>query len=577
MHAVARDCVLKTGEEVLQLLAVLGRDLQHSFFPHLPRVSSVFLVLISPPEVAPEVCGRVLRCLGFLLKFVARPLARDMSAVRCLYAPLLGHRRDFVRKMAAQSLAPTIRRLKSKAMRKHVKQLVEALAAGRAAAASTDEDTPGAARLRSDTLDGCSQLLFFVTKGVRGRLHSQVRISRGTLDGSVGSQGDPIYSKLTLFARHVTETRELVQSTSWVMIFVNRAIHPRIQAPILLRVLFESMIPKKAEAEDADAMDVGEDWDELRRNEIIKRQWCFELASAVLALVVDQVRSPNSADLWLELHYGLGTATARYRASLTVPVPPGAMGIGESAECAAVRYTADLLSQAVGHMGGILLREEAVGVKQAALLAEAFGDLTTPDLFWNTRTSPSCRRAVVELLAVALCGLHRHRRLVKSMPRIIQAVTAGDSDPADDGECGAVDAHPALALARSVLGGVGVERTYKPPPMRVTRTVALPPLLEGCAGPLSRHVNLSLEILTRVIYSSRVGLVFVGDEVGVGLAGRARGHGKSDAGVDMDDDDEDYEEEDEERSAEDSGALAVVGGSLGVGGLPVDPVKGKKV
>ncbi|CAN0578123.1 unnamed protein product, partial [Ectocarpus sp. 12 AP-2014] len=78
----------------------------------------------------PEICGRVLRCLGFLLKFVARPLSKDMAAVRALYSPLLGHKRDFARKMAAQTLAPAVRRLKPKAMRRHAKQLVGALAAG---------------------------------------------------------------------------------------------------------------------------------------------------------------------------------------------------------------------------------------------------------------------------------------------------------------------------------------------------------------------------------------------------------------------------------------------------------------
>lgn len=76
--------------------------------------------------------------------------------------------------MAAQALAPALRRLKPKAMRRHAKQLVAALAAGSVAAGV--EEGPGGARLRSDTLDGCSQLLFFAAKGVHGRTHSQVRV-----------------------------------------------------------------------------------------------------------------------------------------------------------------------------------------------------------------------------------------------------------------------------------------------------------------------------------------------------------------------------------------------------------------
>ncbi|CAM9636019.1 unnamed protein product, partial [Laminaria digitata] len=35
----------QAGEEVLQLISVLGRDLQGSFFPHFPRVSTVLVSL----------------------------------------------------------------------------------------------------------------------------------------------------------------------------------------------------------------------------------------------------------------------------------------------------------------------------------------------------------------------------------------------------------------------------------------------------------------------------------------------------------------------------------------------------
>lgn len=184
-------------------MSVLARDLQSSFFPHFPRVSTTLVGLIASPDVAPEICGRVLRCLGFLLKFVARPLSKDMAAVKVLYAPLLGHKRDFARKMAAQSLAPAVRRLKPKAMRRHAKQLVAALAAGSVAAAAgegDERDAPGGARLRADTLDGCSQLLFFSAKGVRGRTHSQVH-GRKRWQGSACNNKDvgSITEKLPCF------------------------------------------------------------------------------------------------------------------------------------------------------------------------------------------------------------------------------------------------------------------------------------------------------------------------------------------------------------------------------------------
>lgn len=360
---------------------------------------------------------------------------------------------------------------------------------------------------------------------------------------------------------------------------------------MLLRVLLDSLLPPKSAGanvtseEVVETSTVGENNNHERRRKELERGWCFELASAVLALLVEHVRSPNSAELWLELHYGLGTATARHRASLAAPSADGGGGgvEEESAECAAVRYTADLLSQAVGHMGGILLREEAIGVKQAALLAEVLTELTSPDLFWRSGTSPGCRRAVVELLSVSLCGLHKQQRLVKVMPKVIRAAAAAPlSEGGRKGDdtttvvanvaLGVLDAHPALAMSRSLLGGVGAERTAnKPPPMRVTRAVALRPLLEACAGPLAGQADVALEVLVRVIHGTGVGLVFAGDKVSnIGGAGARKGamadgsDDESEAGV----------EEDEEGG---TGALASVAGAEGPGCLPIGLAEGTKV
>ncbi len=359
-----------------------------------------------------------------------------------------------------------------------------------------------------------------------------------------------------------------------------------IQAPVLLRALLDSLLPPKladanaASEEEVVAKAVVESGLHERRRKQLECGWCFELASAVLALLVEHVRSPYSAELWLELHYGLGTATARHRASIARTLS-GISDGEESAECAAVRHTADLLSQAVGHMGGILLREEAIGVKQAALLAEVLAELTSPDLFWQAGTSPGCRRAVVELLAVSLCGLHKQQRLVKVMPTVIRAAAAapwteggkgGGSN--DTTALSAIENHPALALSRSLLGGVGAERTEnKPPPMRVTRAVALRPLLETCAGPLSGQadVGVALEILVRVINGTGMGLVFTGDKVSnIGGAGAQAGamHNGSDDGSEA------GIEEDEEGGMR---ALASVAGAEGPSCLPIGLAEGNKV
>ncbi|CAN0097927.1 unnamed protein product, partial [Ectocarpus sp. 12 AP-2014] len=127
----------------------------------------------------------------------------------------------------------------------------------------------------------------------------------------------------------------------------------------------------------------------------------------------------------------------------------------------------------------------------------------------------------------------------------------------------------ALALARSLLGGVGAERTEnKPPPMRVTRAVALRPLLEACSGPLSGQAGVALEVLVRVIHGTGVGLVFAGDKDS-GIRARRR------AEVGRDADESEVEEEEEDEGG--VGALASVAGAEGPGCLPIGVVEGQQL
>ena len=304
----------------------------------------------------------------------------------------------------------------------------------------------------------------------------------------------------------------------------------------------------------------------------LERAWCFELVSAVLGLLVDHVRSPHSAELWFELHYGVGTATARYRAWMAAPgdVSGDCDEDKEGPECAGIRRTIDLLSQAVGHMRGILLREQAIGVQQAALLAELFAELTSTGLFWHRRTSYSCRTAIVELLSVSLCGLHEHQRLVKDMPHIIQAVVtplSSDGQPHLTSIAWvAQDFHPALVLLRSLFGEGGIGRAPKAPPIRVTREVVVGPMLEACGGQLSQQEGIVLEILVRVIHGTGAGLASVGaddDSSNRGVRATLENSGT---------DEKDGKDEDDDR-----GAFIGVAGVTCVGDLPIGMSTGEKV
>lgn len=336
----------------------------------------------------------------------------------------------------------------------------------------------------------------------------------------------------------------------------------------MLRVLLDSILPPKiAKSGPGEA---GKGNVKVERNGV-ERPWCFELASAVLGHLVEHIRSPHSAELWMELHYGVGTAMARYRAMLSAP---GVLvkDFGKDDEdpgCAGIHRTVCLLSQAVGHMGGILLREQAIGENQAGLLAEVLSELSEPDVFWNPRTSPGCRKAIVELLCVSLRGLHQQQRLVKVMPRIIRAIV---SAPSGDGQPPLAtvapseqEVHPALVLSQSLLG-MGREGSDNVPPMRVTREVIVQPLLEACAGALSQQVDTVLEIMLRLVHGTGVGLAFAGpsydksnrDAIHTMEGDRA----SSEIGLDEDDD---------------VGAFTTVAGVTCIGGLPVGISASKKV
>lgn len=336
----------------------------------------------------------------------------------------------------------------------------------------------------------------------------------------------------------------------------------------MLRVLLDSILPPKiAKGGSGEA---GKRYANVGQNGV-ERAWCFELASAVLGHLVEHIRSPHSAELWLELHYGVGTAMARYRASMAAPdvLVKDCSKDDEDPGCAGIRRTVGLLSQAVGHMGGILLREQAIGVKQAGLLAEVLAELAEPDVFWHPRTSPGCRKTVVELLCVSLRGLYQQQRLVKVMPRIIRAVV---SAPSDDGQPpptpiapSVQEVHPALVLSQSLLG-IGGERSDNILPMRVMREVVVRPLLEACAGALSQRADIVLEIMLRLVHGTGVGLAFAGaayDKSSRDVRETPEGDGAS-SEVELGGDD-------------DVGTFTTVAGVTCIGGLPVGISSSKKV
>ncbi|KAL7543114.1 hypothetical protein ACHAXR_013072, partial [Thalassiosira sp. AJA248-18] len=119
----------------------------------------------------------------------------DADILRQYYGKTICHRRDIVRRLACESYAPLLRKCLDGGLKRHLTRTVKALASSLAgaAAAETDMDmmTNSAKRARSDAIDGVSSLLFEVSRGAPGRVHSKKGrlVVRSLLDCLVGCGG----------------------------------------------------------------------------------------------------------------------------------------------------------------------------------------------------------------------------------------------------------------------------------------------------------------------------------------------------------------------------------------------------
>jgi hypothetical protein len=101
----------RAAQPLLQLIAVLATECQTELWPeHAHSLIGAVCGVVSGD--APELCGHAFRCLSYVLKGLATPLSEDPGQLRRYYGPLLGHGRDFVRRFAAETFAPVVRRLK---------------------------------------------------------------------------------------------------------------------------------------------------------------------------------------------------------------------------------------------------------------------------------------------------------------------------------------------------------------------------------------------------------------------------------------------------------------------------------
>ncbi len=168
--------------DILHLLSVLARDLRHEIHPYLHTkiLPRVFKDLLNPPPPPPEskkqpipldvtIVETAFRTLSYIFRYDSNLIVNEIESMRQYYGITVGHRRELIRRLSAETFAPHIRKIKSqKARERHIRRVLRALAS-----TSSQTQTKILQRTQMDAVDGISNLLFQLMKGVPGKLHSQ--------------------------------------------------------------------------------------------------------------------------------------------------------------------------------------------------------------------------------------------------------------------------------------------------------------------------------------------------------------------------------------------------------------------
>jgi hypothetical protein len=178
--------------DILHLLAVLARDLRHEIHPflHTKIIPRIVNDLLNPPPPPPNAGKQPIpldvglveisfRTLSYIFRYDAEVLLKEvdkpgqepcLEPMRKYYGVLLAHRRDLIRRLAAQTLAPLIRKLPTdSAKKRHLRRVLRALAMS----SKQQPVSPSSQRMQKDAVDGIAMLCFEVSRGVARRLHSK--------------------------------------------------------------------------------------------------------------------------------------------------------------------------------------------------------------------------------------------------------------------------------------------------------------------------------------------------------------------------------------------------------------------
>ncbi|CAJ1054380.1 small subunit processome component 20 homolog [Xyrichtys novacula] len=137
-------------QPLLDLVVQLARDLQTDFYPHFPDFFTLITSLLDTKDT--EILEWAFTCLSYLYKYLWRLMVKDMTNIYSLYSTLLAHKKEHIRKFAAESFSFLMRK-------------VPDLDALLSLMFSDLQEHP-------DKAEGAGLLLFEMCKGVRNMFHS---------------------------------------------------------------------------------------------------------------------------------------------------------------------------------------------------------------------------------------------------------------------------------------------------------------------------------------------------------------------------------------------------------------------
>lgn len=159
------------------LVAVLAKEVGAELYVrgHFCPLMDALLTLLDP--LNPEATARTIQAMAHLFTHLSKPLLVDLDALKRYYGQLLGHKKEFIRKYAAEALAGLLRRLGDKQLGKHIKGVVKAAATAIAVQHGLEGGKGGKSveRRGGDLIDGLALLVFFIVRGIQsqGQLHSK--------------------------------------------------------------------------------------------------------------------------------------------------------------------------------------------------------------------------------------------------------------------------------------------------------------------------------------------------------------------------------------------------------------------